>query len=290
MPSFRAQDGSRMLTHLPRFGLASNPTFGSSRACCKANRPTVTTNLYIVSQGGNPVRPPIPPPGSEVVWLTPATATPSMKAVLSSSRSRRIQHICKVKLTQLQARDISRHSNFLPGVTETAVLLPPGSAFRCESQEEMEDGITCCTLIEVPSQHWIVDLASSDDIKRSRGRFESQLAGSYTGSRQCLEWEFLHPELQKELIIVLALLNAEYLCVLIGSQKSVGDLKRAAQTKAVTRRSSAASADHGSDDIVVIHNGQPLEDDRQRLCDVEPGLGANGVVNEMQVIIRSRKR
>eukprot|EP00403_Amphidinium_massartii_P036072 CAMPEP_0178439432 /NCGR_PEP_ID=MMETSP0689_2-20121128/36152_1 /TAXON_ID=160604 /ORGANISM="Amphidinium massartii, Strain CS-259" /LENGTH=286 /DNA_ID=CAMNT_0020061959 /DNA_START=42 /DNA_END=898 /DNA_ORIENTATION=- len=107
-----------------------------------------------------------PEPGEEIVVLTPTAATPSLEAVLGAKR--RCRHICKIKLSQFQARNISQYCDFPPGVTETAVLLPPGSTFRCESVTDMENHRKCCNLIELPSQHWISDLASSDQIDRRR--------------------------------------------------------------------------------------------------------------------------
>jgi len=225
----------------------------------------------------------VPAEGDEIVWPAPSIATPSMKAVLSSSSHKR-RNICSINLTQLQARNISRYATFHLDMTETAVLLPPGLTFRCDSVTDMENDHKCYNLVELPSQHWILDLASSDDIKRSREQFESQFASMYTGSEQCSEWKFLRPELQQELIIVLTLLNAEHLCLLMGKQKSVGDLKRFAQAKVASRSSSS------DQEILLVRNGQPLEDDRQRLVDIEPGLRGDGAVNEMQMIIRSRKQ
>ena len=100
------------------------------------------------------------PEGRRVIWHGFCSTTKSA-AVLSNPQfcgDSGKRTIFTIKLTQGQARDITRYSLV---AAEGEVLLPPGCRFQVESVLPQGDDLTLIQLRELPSKEWILDLRTA---------------------------------------------------------------------------------------------------------------------------------
>eukprot|EP00930_Biecheleria_cincta_P075792 TRINITY_DN62995_c0_g1_i1.p1 TRINITY_DN62995_c0_g1~~TRINITY_DN62995_c0_g1_i1.p1 ORF type:complete len:320 (+),score=56.53 TRINITY_DN62995_c0_g1_i1:219-1178(+) len=106
------------------------------------------------------------PSGREFVWHGFCSCTKSIE-VLEKTQfcgSDGPRTIFVVKLTQGQARDITRYSLF--GDDEDEILMPPGCRFKVESKMNAGHSLTIVQLEELPSTAWILDLRKTSKAAR----------------------------------------------------------------------------------------------------------------------------
>ena len=97
-------------------------------------------------------------PGREFTWHGFSSTTKSI-GVLSNAQfcgDQGTRTIFAIRLTQSQARDITRYSLVQ---AEDEVLLPPGCRFRVKSSLDAGHGLSIIQLEELPSDEWIIDLS-----------------------------------------------------------------------------------------------------------------------------------